>query len=94
MTIKSIIAIVTLAISIAASAQVATLQNKAGGSIVLTSKASSECEPSQRIAYSTNPDGGTVFGCWFNDEVMVHIDWRGGEFRSYPIGAFVMEGGE
>lgn len=62
---------------------IATLPNKAGGEIVLTDI---KCKSmSGMVAYGTHPSGATQFGCWFVDDIFVHITWSNGETRSYSL---------
>jgi hypothetical protein len=62
---------------------VATSQNKGGGLMVLTDL---KCKrENTRIIYSQHPGYNTITGCWFIDELFVHVFWDDGDFRSYPI---------
>jgi hypothetical protein len=57
--------------------------NNVGGKIVITDN---KCvKASGRVAYSTNPSGETIFGCWVNDSSFIHILWNGATNpNSYP----------
>lgn len=69
----------------ARAATVATLPNKGGGQIVLTDI---KCRSmSGNVAYGTHPNMSTLFGCWFADDIFVHVTWSDGDTRSYPINA-------
>lgn len=49
--------------------------NTAGGKIAITD---SKCTSgSGHVAYSTNPKGETLFGCWVHDNTFIHILWSG-----------------
>jgi hypothetical protein len=63
---------------------IAYIVNKANGRIVITDQPCSD--PSKgKIAY-TGGDSETVFGCWFVDDLNVHIVWKDdNKLRSYPI---------
>ena len=64
---------------------VAWLENQSGGKIVLTD-ATCPDDPRQFTAYGTSPSISTQFGCWFSDDMMVHITWsKSGNFKSYPL---------
>lgn len=52
------------------------------GIIVLTDVA---CESKKSfVAYTVNKRSETTFGCWFVDDVMVHIVWDKNTIKSYP----------
>lgn len=50
-------------------------KNELGGKIVLTDTKCTSGVGS--VAYSTNPRGQTLLGCWVYDDVFVHILWEG-----------------
>lgn len=61
------------------------MPNNGGGKIVITDK---DCQSDSRqfMAYTTSSSISTQFGCWFSDDVMVHITWEStGSFKSYPL---------
>lgn len=64
----------------------AYLQNQAGGQIVLTDTLCSGAGTTY-MAYSSIPGRQTIWGCWFSDQVNVHIRWNDGDFRSYSLDA-------
>ena len=67
---------------------VATANNRAGGTTVLTDV---PCKKEGGFyAYSQVPTGNTQFGCWWSDDAMVHITWSDGDVRSYPFNVFVV----
>lgn len=94
---KMILAAAILAAGLVAtdakSDPVATSGNSAGGVIVLTDDYIPACGEQRRLAYTTNPRGFTVYGCWMTDKILVHIIWGdSGQIRSYPINHFVAVG--
>jgi hypothetical protein len=67
---------------------IATMPNKAGGEIILTDVVADVCNGNM-IAYTTSPTGPTQYGCWWNDERMVHIMYdNDGRTWSHPISNF------
>jgi hypothetical protein len=69
---------------------VATLKNKAGGLIILTDVVTEQCRNFVGAAYTTRSDNQTSWGCWFSDDMMVHIRWHDGDTRAYPIDSFTI----
>lgn len=67
---------------------VATLNNRAGGVIVLTDVATDSCRGFVGAVYATGERNRTMWGCWFSDDLMVHIRWDDGDTRAYSIGSF------
>lgn len=88
---KRWVAALVLAFSTLASAEnVAFMANRGGGFMVLTDEACTK-KPQYKIAFSTHPEGRTIFGCWTSDTHFVHIVWTfNDELRSYPITDFTM----
>ena len=86
---KSIVIACLACLSITVQADtVATLRNKGGGLIVLTDVQTEVCKDFAGSVYSTNENSKTLWGCWFSDDLMVHVKWNDGDIRSYPISAF------
>lgn len=83
---KKILVLLLLCLSVHANADTAAwMPNNGGGKIVLTDKDCQE-DPRQFMAYTTSSSISTQFGCWFSDDVMVHITWSStGSFKSYPL---------
>jgi hypothetical protein len=83
---KKIVVLLLLCLSAHASADTAAwMPNNGGGKIVLTDK---DCpdDARQYMAYTTSNTISTQFGCWFSDDLMVHITWSStGSFKSYPL---------
>jgi hypothetical protein len=79
-----ILALAMVAVMSSASAEsIAYLANKGGGRIVITDEACSNQKG--KIAYTTG-DSNTILGCWFIDDLYVHIVWADdGKLRSYPL---------
>ena len=81
---KRLFIIAALVCGAAFADTVATLENTAGGLIVITD---TPCSNKQgKIAYSTSDTAPTQFGCWFTDDNFVHIRWDNtGNLRSYSF---------
>ena len=84
---KLIIALAIFA-SVAHAEIIAVLRNRAGGTIALTDVSTQKCGSTSRAAYSTSPSNETAWGCWFLDDLMVHITWLDGKTWSYPVESF------
>ena len=88
---KAAILATALAISVSAQADViATLENKAGGLIYLTDVATKGCSSNMKAVYATSKEGKSIWGCWFVDDVSVHIKWDSGDSSAFPAGAFTL----
>jgi len=83
---KKMLALLLLCLSAHASADtVAWIENQGGGKIVLTDGTCPH-DPAQFVAYGSSSSISTQFGCWFSDDMMVHITWtKSGNFKSYPL---------
>lgn len=74
-TVILVTVIAAILFNTAEAAPLAYSRNELGGKIVLTDV---KCTTgSGSVAYSTNPKGQSVFGCWVYDDVYVHILWNG-----------------
>ena len=84
-----ILALAMVAVMSAASAEsIAYLANKGGGRIVITDEVCSNQKG--KIAYTTG-DSNTILGCWFIDDLYVHIVWADdGKMRSYPLENWIL----
>jgi hypothetical protein len=84
-----ILALAMVAVMSAASAEsIAYLANKGGGRIVITDEACTNQKG--KIAYTTG-DSNTILGCWFIDDLYVHIVWADdGKMRSYPLENWIL----
>jgi hypothetical protein len=69
---------------------IATLRNKAGGLIVLTDVSIDRCKNYAGTAYATGSDSKTTWGCWFSDDLMVHVRWTDGDTTAYPLENFTV----
>lgn len=69
---------------------VATSKNKAGGYIVLTDVVTERCKGFVGAAYTTGSKNDVVWGCWFTDDLMVHVLWSDGDTRAYSLEGFVV----
>jgi hypothetical protein len=83
---KKILVLLLLSLSVHANADtVAWMPNNGGGKIVLTDR-NCESDARQFMAYTTSNTISTQFGCWFSDDMMVHITWEStGSFKSYAL---------
>ena len=70
---------------------IATLRNRSGGHIVLTDVVTDNCSGYVGTVYSTSENNRISWGCWFVDQVMVHVRWLDGDTRAYPIDAFTVD---
>ena len=70
---------------------IATMRNRAGGLIILTDVSTERCKAFAGVAYTTTEDNRSTWGCWFSDELMVHIRWPDGDPRAYPIENFTID---
>jgi hypothetical protein len=67
---------------------IAVLRNEAGGVIVLTNLREN-CGRYPGAVYSTSAESNrTLWGCWYSDDLMVHIDWNDGVKTSYLLEKF------
>ena len=84
-----IVALVLALTAVQAQAKVLAISpNDAKGEIVLTDITVDLCG-NNYMAYTTAPTATTIYGCWWNDERMVHITYDNYQtFRSYPINTF------
>ena len=80
--------VLALCFGLAQAETIATLKNKAGGYIILTDVATDRCRGFVGAAYATMENNQTTWGCWFSDDMMVHIRWYDGDTRAYPIDDF------
>lgn len=76
------------AASIAHADTVATLNNRAGGLIVLTDVMTDSCRSFAGTVYATTSSNKTLWGCWFSDDMMVHIRWDDGSTTAYALNNF------
>lgn len=81
---KSIIAALALAATVATAGTVATTKNAAGAMAVLTDV---RCEGSKNtfIAYTVYDGGKTLLGCWSMDDNFIIVRWDDGDLRMYPF---------
>jgi len=80
---KKLVLMLALVSSLAQAGIIAITKNDANGLMVLTDVKCSQ--KTGRVIYSEIPGANTIFGCWFADELMVHVEWSTGDTRSYPI---------
>jgi len=67
-----------------ASAEViATTPNQAGGNIYFTDTQCAKKGEFWKIVYATLSGGETIWGCWFFDDPMVHVQWDSGKTTAY-----------
>ena len=69
---------------------IAMLKNQANGVIVLTDRKEG-CSKYPGAAYSVSGNSNnTWWGCWYSDDIMVHIDWNDGAKTSYLVDNFTV----
>ena len=69
---------------------IGVLRNKAGGLIVLTDLREG-CPRHPGAAYATTDSSNrTMWGCWYTDDLMVHIEWHDGDRTSYLLENFTI----
>ena len=90
MKLRKILPVLLLWCSVAHADIIATLKNRAGGVIVLTDVPTDRCKNYAGTAYATGSDSKTSWGCWFSDDLMVHIRWTDGDTTAYPIENFTV----
>jgi len=67
---------------------IAYTANEGGGKIVVTNET---CNGSTyKLAYATHPDINTQFGCWYSDQVGIHINWSNSGMRFYDFKGWVL----
>ena len=85
---KSIIALMLLALATQASAEKFLEQpNKAGGKMILTTDVCPG-SPSLRRMMSTVPNGKTMLGCWGYISGEIHVRYDDGDLYTYSKDAF------
>jgi hypothetical protein len=85
---KKLLLVLSLVCSFAHSETIATLQNGAGGIIVLTDV---KCDKNSRVVYSNDSGGNTWMGCWFFDDNFVFIKWSDGAIKTYPFNVWTFK---
>ena len=68
---------------------IATMPNKAGGMIYLTNNVTEKCKP-LRAMFANSAGGNSIFGCWFLDEIVIHIKWDDTGTSAFPVEAFTI----
>ena len=87
---KKIFIILAFCSSVVYAGTVAALKNQANGLIVLTDMKEG-CARYPGAAYAVSGDTNKTFwGCWYSDDLMVHIDWKDGEKTSYLLENFTI----
>jgi hypothetical protein len=71
------------------AAELAYLQNQAGGQIVLTDVPVDACG-NGAIAFARAPSGRTMYGCWVPGERFITIEWSTGRLSTYPVADFTL----
>lgn len=90
MKIKTIFTAAIFAVTVAHADVIATLENRAGGLIYLTDVATKGCSSNMKAVYATSKEGKSIWGCWFVDDVSVHIKWDSGDSSAFPASAFTL----
>lgn len=86
---KKLLLTLLLAASAAHAEIIATMPNKAGGMLYLTNNVTEKCKPF-RTMFANNSEGKSIFGCWFLDEVVIHVRWEDGGTSAFPVEAFTL----
>lgn len=86
---KKLLLTLLLAASAAHAEIIATMPNKAGGLIYLTNNVTDKCRP-LRAMFANSKDGNSLWGCWFLDEVVIHVKWNEGGTSAFPVEAFTI----
>ena len=86
---KAMIAAMFFVASIAQSEIIATMPNKAGGMIYLTNNVTEKCKP-MRAMFANSASGNSIFGCWFLDEIVIHIKWDDSGTSAFPVEGFTL----
>ena len=80
---KKLIAIALLCCTAAQADTAATMTNANNGITVFTDI---PCTGGKGyIAYAQSPVSSTLYGCWWSDDMMVHMTYSDGDLRSYPF---------
>lgn len=90
MKIKTIFAAAIFAVTAAHADVIAIMENRAGGLIHLTDVAIKSCGSNSKAVYATSKEGKSIWGCWFVDDVSVHIKWDSGDSSAFPASAFTL----
>lgn len=88
--IRALILAVAMFVTVPAhAAQVAFLENAAGGKIYLPDiESTADHCANAYVAYSTSPDGKMVFGCWMADGEVILVRWSDGAVSGYAFSQF------
>ena len=84
---KLLVALMATVCFNADAATAAYYGNQAGGQIVLTDTQCTGQYSTMYVAYSSMPGKPTLWGCWFSDQVNIHIRWSDGDYRAYSLDA-------
>ena len=80
---KKLIAIALLCCNAAHADTAATMTNANNGITVFTDV---PCNAGKGfITYAQSPTSSTLYGCWWSDDIMVHVTYSDGDVRSYPF---------
>ena len=86
---KKLLLTLLLAAGTAHAEIIATMPNKAGGLIYLTDVSSEKCKP-WRTVFANNDSGKSIWGCWFLDDVVIHIKWDDSGTSTFHAGSFTL----
>ena len=62
---------------------IATMPNRSDGYMYFTDALCREKKSPWKVVYSTYDGGGTIWGCWFYDDGMVHVSWWNGDTSAF-----------
>ena len=85
---KKLLILAALVCGTAQADTVAIMRNNGGGIMVLTDLQTPECRSFVGAVYTMTSRNETLWGCWFSDDLMVHVRWSDGDTRAYPVSGF------
>ena len=62
---------------------IATMPNRSNGYMYFTDTKCKDKANNWKVVYSTYDGGGTIWGCWFYDDGMVHVSWMNNETSAF-----------
>ena len=88
---KKLLALLLLCLSVHANAEViATMPNNANGLMYFTNTHCSGKSTYWKVVYSTYDNGRSIYGCWFFDDPMVHVEWNSGGTSAFHSSALTL----
>lgn len=87
---KKLLLTLLLAAGMAHAEVIAKMPNKAGGFLYLTDVSTKGCSANSKAMFANSSDGKSIWGCWFLDDVVIHVRWDDGGTSAFPVEAFTM----